>query len=42
MVTPQHEAMHRIFQRDKELFERTMRRVFGENVPVPQEVSLPT
>ncbi len=40
MVTPQHEAMHRIFQRDKELFARTMRHVFGEDVPVPREVSI--
>ena len=40
MVTPQHEAMHRIFQRDRELFVRTMRHVFHEDVPVPREVSI--
>ncbi|HEY6495596.1 MAG TPA: hypothetical protein VIZ43_20135, partial [Trebonia sp.] len=40
MVTPQHEAMHRIFQHDRELFARTMRHVFHEDVPVPLQVSI--
>jgi hypothetical protein len=40
MVTPQHEAMHRIFQHDRELFARTMHHVFHEDVPVPLTVSI--
>jgi hypothetical protein len=40
MVTPQHEAMHRVFQHDRELFARTMRHVFHEEVPVPRHVSI--
>jgi hypothetical protein len=40
MVTPQHEALHRIFQQDSELFARTMRHVFHQNVPVPDRVSI--
>lgn len=40
MVTSQHEALHRIFAHDEELFARTMRRVFGQDVPVPENVTI--
>jgi hypothetical protein len=40
MVTPQHEALHRIFQHDRELFARTMSHVFHEDVPIPRNVSI--
>lgn len=40
MVTPQHEALHRIFTHDEELFARTMSRVFGQEVPVPEQVEI--
>jgi hypothetical protein len=36
----QHEALHRIFTHDKDLFARTMRRVLGKEVPGPLEVSV--
>jgi len=39
-VTPQHEALHRIFREDRELFARTMRHVFHRDVPVPRHVSI--
>ena len=39
-VTPQHEALHRIFRDDRELFARTMRHVFHRDVPVPRRVSI--
>lgn len=38
--TPQHEALHRIFTHDSDLFARTIRQVFGTDVPVPSHVSL--
>jgi hypothetical protein len=38
--TPQHEALHRIFTHDTDLFARTMHQVFGTDVPVPRHVSL--
>jgi hypothetical protein len=40
VVTPEHEVLHKIFHHDKELFARTMRRVFGVTVPVPRQVSI--
>jgi hypothetical protein len=39
-VTPQHEALHRIFREDRELVARTMRHVFHRDVPVPRHVSI--
>jgi hypothetical protein len=36
----QHEALHRIFTHDKDLFARTMRQVLGKEVPGPLEVSV--
>jgi hypothetical protein len=40
MVTPQHEALHRIFRHDGELFARTVRHVLHEDVPVPLKVEI--
>jgi hypothetical protein len=40
MVTAEHEALHKIFQHDTELFARTMRHVFAVQVPVPRHVSI--
>jgi hypothetical protein len=40
MVTAEHEALHKIFQHDTELFARTMRHVFAVRVPVPRHVSI--
>jgi hypothetical protein len=40
MVTAEHEALHRIFQHDTELFARMIRTVFGVAVPVPRQVSI--
>lgn len=40
MPTPHHEARHRIFQHDGELFARMMRHVFGVDVPVPDRVTV--
>ena len=39
-VTPQHEALHRIFRDDGELFARTMSHVFHQDVPAPRSVSV--
>ena len=36
----QHEALHRIFAHDRDLFARTMHQVLGKAVPVPTDVSL--
>jgi hypothetical protein len=41
-VTSEHEALHRIFQRDLELFARVMNRVLGVDLPVPDQVSVMT
>jgi hypothetical protein len=40
MPSAHHEALHRIFTHDTDLFARTMRQVFGTDVPVPREVSV--
>jgi hypothetical protein len=40
MPSPEHEALHRIFQQDGSLFARTIQRVFGVDVPVPSRVSV--
>jgi hypothetical protein len=40
VVTPEHEALHRIFQKDPELFARAMEKVLGVPVPVPDEVTI--
>jgi hypothetical protein len=40
MVTPQHEALHRIFRHDGELFARTVRHVLHEDVPTPIKVEI--
>jgi hypothetical protein len=40
MVTAQHEALHRIFREDAELFARAMQRVFDVEVPVPDGVTI--
>lgn len=37
--SPQHEALHRIFTHDKDLFARTIRHVLGKEVPGPLNVS---
>lgn len=40
MVTPEHESLHRIFQKDRELFARAMVKVLGVPVPVPDQVTV--
>lgn len=40
MPNPSHEARHRIFQHDGELFARMMRQIFGVDVPVPDRVTV--
>jgi hypothetical protein len=40
MVTPEHESLHRIFQKDRELFARAMAKVLGVPVPVPDQVTV--
>jgi hypothetical protein len=40
VVTPEHEALHRIFQKDPELFARAMEKILGVPVPVPDEVTI--
>ena len=41
-LTSEHEALHRIFQRDLELFARAMNRILGADLPVPDQVSVMT
>ena len=38
--TAQHEALHRIFQRDEALFARAVARVFNVMVPAPVDVTV--
>jgi len=38
--TAQHEALHRIFQRDEALFARAVARVFNVLVPAPVNVTV--
>ena len=38
--TAQHEALHRIFQRDEALFARAVARVFNVLVPAPVDVTV--
>ena len=40
MVTPDHEALHRIFQREPELFARAVNCVLGADMPVPDTVTV--
>jgi hypothetical protein len=40
MVTAEHESLHRIFRKDRELFARTMAKVLGVPVPVPDQVTV--
>jgi len=40
MLSPQHEALHQIFRKDRGLFARTMLKVFRVEVPVPNDVLL--
>ena len=40
MLSPQHEALHQIFRKDRGLFARTMLKVFQVEVPVPNDVLL--
>jgi hypothetical protein len=40
MVTSEHEALHRIFQRDLGLFARAIQRVLGVEMPVPDQVTV--
>jgi hypothetical protein len=40
MPSPQHEALHKVFTHDKELFARTLRRVFRMDLETPVDVSI--
>jgi hypothetical protein len=38
--SPEHEALHRIFQHDPALFTRSVSRILGIPVPEPSDVSV--
>jgi hypothetical protein len=40
MVTPEHEALHRIFLEDPELFARAMAKILGHQVAVPDKITV--
>jgi hypothetical protein len=40
VVTPEHEALHRIFQQDPELFARAITRILGVPLAIPDRVTV--
>jgi hypothetical protein len=40
MVTPEHEALHRIFHEDPGLFARAMAKILGHQVTVPDKITV--
>lgn len=40
--SPEHEALHRVFQYDRKLFARSISRVLGVLIPEPSDVQVLT
>jgi hypothetical protein len=40
--SPEHEALHRVFQYDEKLFARSLANILGKPVPEPVDVSVLT